>query len=418
MSRLKLDSQNVGYSPDEIQKAGSQVFSYINSLKEVASQEDYSGPESFVILPHDEDLVDTVEDLVKKVTDPKLAGAIVFGVGGSSLGTQACYSALELDRKLIFSETVDPAKLEDIQEILINTYKEDQYFIFILVSESGITLETVASFGTLVETLSDLDPDWENHVVAISEPNSPLEKYAAKSKFHFLPIPTALVGRFSVFSPVGLFPLRLVGANIKELLKGAEDVNKLCLETNSESNLAVVSAAGLYLNWREGRGIHNTFLPTERLESFGEWYRQLVGESLGKEGRGVTPIISIAPQDFHSVAQLYLAGPKDKVTTFVEVTDLGVDFTISDDFNLDELVDEIEGKSSSQILEALLAGVKESYQKEWLPYLDLTLENLSEESLGALLQFKMLETVYLARLLEVDPFIQPAVESYKKGIKM
>ena len=148
------------------------------------------------------------------------------------------------------------------------------------------------------------------------------------------------------------------------------------------------------------------------------WYRQLMGESLGKQfdrgGRevfsGITPLVSIGSTDLHSMAQLYLGGPFDKYTSFVEVEKINSRFKLTEDLGL---VEGICGKELQEIMKAILEGVKIAYRKAERPYSETVLPDKSEASIGQFLQYKMLEVMYLGSLFNVNPFDQPSVESYK-----
>lgn len=135
----------------------------------------------------------------------------------------------------------------------------------------------------------------------------------------------------------------------------------------------------------------------------------------GKNGKGITPTVSVGSVDLHSVAQLYLGGPKDKVTTFVYTEP--DNSLILEDASRYPLVPNIEGKSIDQITHAIIGGTKAAYLKAGLPYMEYVLEKLTAYELGAFLQFKMCEMMYLGKLMEVNTFDQPEVELYKTETK-
>ncbi len=176
--------------------------------------------------------------------------------------------------------------------------------------------------------------------------------FALEKGFDLLEIPKKVGGRYSVFSPVGLFPLGLLGVNIDQLLKGAYDMKSRCLDTNLLKNPAVISATLIYLHYKKGKNIHDLFLVGNDLESVGKWYRQLMGESIGKEFNkdkkrvfeGITPTVSLVSVDLHSMAQIYLGGPYDKFTTFVNVKQNNSDVVVPDIDEYSKLVDVIQGK--------------------------------------------------------------------------
>lgn len=342
-------------------------------------------------------------------SDENIGAILVIGIGGSNLGARAVYSALRsAAKRIIFADTVDPFEIREIIKEINNLYQAGRKAVFVLISKSGETTESIVNYGVLVNEFKKLDSGWRTRTVVITDKDSKLDFYAQKQGFKILIVPKAVGGRYSVFTAVGFFPLALAGINIEKLLAGAKSAAK---------NRALLSAAAIYLNYKKNKNIHNVFIFSERLKAFGEWYRQLIAESLGKGGKGITPIISMGPADLHSMAQLYFDGPQDKLTTFISIKNQSADFKVSKADNLEELVSGIGGKSLKEIMESILEGVKLAYRKKRMPFLEIEFENLSEESLGALMAEKMMETIYLAKLLKVDAFDQPAVELYKKEVR-
>ena len=186
----------------------------------------------------------------------------------------------------------------------------------------------------------------------------------------------------------------------------------------------MVSAAVLFENFRMGKTINDNFIFHPELESLGKWYRQLLGESIGKEHDrdmkvvriGITPTVSIGSTDLHSVGQLYLGGPEDKLTTFIsaEFNKRGNAITPEVFAGAEE---GIAGKKPADVAEAILKGVKIAYEKKGLPFMEVLLPDITPASLGAFMQWKMMEMMYLGELFNVNPFDQPNVESYKTETK-
>ena len=253
--------------------------------------------------------------------------------------------------------------------------------------------------------------------VAITDESSRLWDEAIAQSIAVLPIPATVGGRYSVLSAVGLFPLATVGIDVVQLLQGARELLDHCLE---EHSYAAESAAVLALQLKQGFAINDNFLFHPELESLGRWYRQLMGESIGKEHdvrgevvhTGITPTVSLGSTDLHSVGQLYLGGPKDKLTTFVSALPSG-GLGLPQERLFPQLLPMLNGKTAEDIMHAILEGTKIAYQKAGLPYMEVVLDAIDERSLGAFLQFKMLEMMYLGTLLNVNSFDQPNVEAYK-----
>lgn len=402
---MRFDFDNCGFSRKELEQTAAEVLPYVEEVREKLSAKTYDFPEGFLFLPSDEKILAEVKALAHEKDDSNLAGIVLVGIGGSNLGAMAFTKAVKTKREVLYLETVDPAALAEILEKLKSAYSEGRHYLIVLISKSGTTTETIANFGALIPEFQNLDKNFQKHIVAITDKNSKLWQYAEDKGFAKLAVPKLVGGRYSVFSAVGLFPLLLAGMDIEKILRAAYQVDE---------KQALASAAANFLNFQSGKTIHNLFTFSSVLEGIGKWWRQLVGESLGKEGKGTTPIVSIGSTDLHSLGQLYFDGPQDKFTTFLSIKDWGADFAVSSNENLSSLTPDIEGKTLTEIMNVIFQGVKTSYAKKKMPFIEIELERISEEEIASFLQFKMLETTYLAKLFGVNAFDQPAVEDYKE----
>jgi glucose-6-phosphate isomerase len=225
-----------------------------------------------------------------------------------------------------------------------------------------------------------------------------------------LSIPKQVGGRYSVLSPVGLFPLAMANINVESLLKGAEEMRNICLENSSE-NYALNSSVFQFLFWKQGKSIHNSFYFHPELESLGKWYRQLMGESIGKDQKGITPIVSIGSVDHHSMVQLYWGGPADKTTEIV-YSQKTQDCIIPTE-QLFPSLSSTKGKNTSEIVAAIQQGTSLTYDRQKQPHFEIVFDGINEHELGAYMQYKMIEILYLARLMNINAFDQPQVELYK-----
>jgi glucose-6-phosphate isomerase len=398
---------------------------YREHVRTVLEQGSYDAPESSINLPGDDALLIEVRGMVAKKITANLKYNIVIGIGGSNLGTKAVYDALfsardmagaEQAPKLLFAETTDPEVLTALCSLITNLESSDE-IILTLISKSGGTTETIANFEILMQPLMTKFDDALSRVVAITDEGSKLWQSAQEKGIACIALPTTVGGRYSVFSAVGLFPLASVGVDIAALRQGAHDLLSQCMQGEDK---ALQSAAVLAESYRAGYSINDNFFFHPELESLGKWYRQLMGESVGKEQSltgetvhtGITPTVSLGSTDLHSVGQLYLGGPKDKLTTFVSAKPVSA-VPVPSDRVLPDLVPMIDGKSAEAIMTAILEGVQIAYQKAELPYMEVVLEGINETSIGAYLQCKMLEMMYLGQLLNVNSFDQPNVEAYK-----
>lgn len=419
---ITLSTQHAQVSTDE---SIASLAEYTEHVRQVRQNGTYDTSESSLNLPDDNALLEAVQFVAQEKKTASLKYSIVVGIGGSNLGTKAVYDALRGYRdaldpqrfpKLLFAETTDPEWLIGIAGLVAGLSSKDEVLVTV-ISKSGGTTETLANFEIIADALHQKFGDVYDRFVAITDEGSKLWQAAEQQAVTCLAIPAQVGGRYSVLSAVGLFPLATVGVDIVQLRRGASALLDYCL---NEDNYAAQSASILALQLQQGYRINDNFFFHPELESLGKWYRQLMGESVGKEHdvngavvhTGITPTVSLGSTDLHSVGQLYLGGPRDKLTTFVSANQSAV-VVVPQERVFADLVPMINGKSAADIMDAILRGVQVAYQKADLPYMEVTLDAIDEQSVGAFLQFKMLEMMYLGKLLMVNSFDQPNVESYK-----
>jgi len=405
---------------------------YRDYLNQIINHDTYDAPECSVNLSIDQNLISLVKEAKKKHTSKKLKYIVVIGIGGSNLGTKAVYDALlggfdviEPKRfpKLIFIETNDPQYLEHFNDFLKNQIKNPEEILFNVISKSGSTTETVANLEIIGKTFQEKfsAEAFHDRLVVTTDENSKLWNLSKAKKLTVLPLPKEVGGRYSVLSPVGLFPLLAARIEIESLCEGAATMRKNCIENEFNDNPAMISAALLFANSKAGKTINDNFFFAPQLESLGKWYRQLMGESIGKETNlqnetvhaGITPTVSLGSTDLHSVGQLYLGGPLDKFTTFIWVRNVPNPMALPKEQFTQNLVENLQNKSAQNIMEAILEGVKMAYIKKELPFMEIALSEISAFAIGEFLQFKMIEMMYLGKLMNVNTFDQPNVELYK-----
>jgi len=390
----------------------------------------YSTDYASVNVPFDIQNLQDVKALIalKKRLSP--TAIVVVGIGGSNLGTIAVHKAIngvlynEQDPKVkvYFADTVDADYISDIVEILERELQRGSNILLNVVTKSGTTTETMANFEVFLELLKAYKKSsYRDYIIITTDKGSKLCEYANENHITCLEIPKKVGGRYSVFSPVGLFPLGFLGIDLEKLLAGAMDMVLQCTSEHLDENIAVNTASIAYYHYKNGANINDTFIFSRDFYSIGLWYRQLVGESLGKrynkEGRivevGITPTVSLGTTDLHSVAQLYFGGPRDKFTTFITVEPRKNVFLPKIDA-FEKFVANIQGKSISFIMSSIAQGVKKAYQKDARPFVSLHVPQANEFFVGQILQWKMLEIIYLGYLFDVNPFDQPQVDLYKK----
>lgn len=424
MKQLQFDYRaTCGVALDALRARAQSLASIIEKVRN-AFGAGYDTDYASINLPADTTLVAPVQEVVNQQQQRKPTMLVVIGIGGSNLGTLAVHQALnglrynDRNTKLrcYFVDTVDTRQTTEVLQIAEQELKQGNNIVVNVVTKSGSTAETIANFHLFVELLKKYNKNnYAESVVITSNKDSALWLVGQQEGIVCLAIPEKVGGRYSVFSAVGLFPLALLGVDIKELLAGAQRMIERCTSTNIEDNVAALSAALIYEQSQQKKNILDHFVFGVDLEGIGRWYRQLMGESIGKkETVNVSPTVSVGSTDLHSVGQLYLGGPRDKMTMFVAVEKQVHDLKVPQLPAYKNLVEHLQGKTLAGIMQAILHGVQQAYQKNKRPFATITLPEVTAHSVGQLLQYKMLEMIYLGKLFEVNPFDQPHVELYKQ----
>ncbi len=343
---------------------------------------------------------------------------VVIGIGGSTLGTYAIYKFLKysknLTKKLHFLETTDPI---DIQSKIKNIDLDDT--LFIVISKSGTTIETVSIFK-YINSLVKCD---KNNTVVVTESDSKLREYAMANDIVSFEIPKNVGGRFSVFSAVGLLPLAIIGIDIDELLYGAKTAYDSFF-SKEDTYERIVKKARFFVEYKNSFNINVLFSYSSRLDGFNNWYIQLWGESLGKidinaTRQGLTPIGIIGPIDQHSFLQLIVEGRRDKTVTVIKVNDFENNLKIPqvELKGLEELnyIDNIE--FSSLINKQADATIESIQNLGDIPCDVITIDRVSERSIAALMYEYELLTSVCAKFMYIDAYNQPGVESGKIILK-
>lgn len=422
MKQLAFSHKDKALVPEAAIKEKTQsLSSYIQFLNDLSRTKKYDVPESFICLPFDDEKEKEIKRKTLALKNEKLKYIILIGIGGSNMGAYAVYAALypwidalsERLPKLICLEGPDPKVFAGLTKILDRNVSSLDEIIIFINSKSGATVETVANAEALHKYLKQRFIQSEKQFIFITDSESPLWQVASANHYELITTERYIGGRFSLLSAPHLLPLSLSGLSTSSLLEGARLALNHCLSLDPEENLALTSAAIIHYHLEKGVNIINNFFFAPELETIGKWVKQLVAESLGKNGKSLTPLVSIGPNDLHSMLQLYLSGPKDEFTSFVCVSG-GPELNMGKTELTKETLPELSGKSFLTVNDALRESVRDQYQRMGLPISEIILPDISERSLGQFMQFKMMEIIYLAKLMGVNGFDQPSVENYKK----
>tara|TARA_B100001996_G_scaffold58524_1_gene41585 strand:- start:880 stop:2058 length:1179 start_codon:yes stop_codon:yes gene_type:complete len=316
----------------------------------------------------------------------------IIGIGGSILGSKAIYYFLrdKIKSKISFKDNLISFRKELNQKKKLN----------IIISKSGNTLETIINSNIEIRKK-------DKNIILTENTQSYIKNLAQKLRAEVIDHKNYIGGRYSVLSEVGMLPAELMGLNtikfkrLNYLINNKKFMNLLC--ENVEKTLSLIKKKKLnsiILNYDEKS--ENLFL----------WYQQLISESLGKKSKGILPVISNMPKDNHSLLQLYLDGPKNNFFTFFYVYDKKSNFITNNIFS--KKFDFLKGKKISDVIYVQKKATQNIFLKKNIPFRNFEIHNRSEEVLGELFCFFVLETILLGKALNVNPYDQPSVELIKK----
>lgn len=346
---------------------------------------------------------------------------VVCGIGGSYLGARAALEALkglkcnDKPEIIFLGQTFSSDYVYDVLK-----YLEHKKFAINVISKSGTTTETAIAFR-LVKELLEKKVGKEAARKAIfattDAQKGALRELSNKEGYVTFNLPGNIGGRYSVFTAVGLFPLACAGVDIDELMKGALDSEKACKNPLIEENPAYKYAVlrDYFYNHNKGVEMFVTYEP--RLTQLGEWFKQLFGESEGKDGKGLLPDSVTFSTDLHSLGQFVQDGSKLLFETILFVKQPNNKVVIPhDEKDLDGL-NYLEGKNLGFVNEKAFLGTLEAHTKTGgVPNIILEVEKLDAYMMGYLFYFFMKTCAMSAYLLKVNPFNQPGVEVYKKNM--
>ena len=319
----------------------------------------------------------------------------IIGMGGSTLGAQAIYDFLKkkIKKKFIFVDNLNTSKNKQTKKNLNN----------LIISKSGNTTETIVNANILIKKK-------DRNLFITEKKKSYLSLLAQKLKAEVVDHNNYIGGRYSVLSEVGMLPAELMGLNYKKFRQLNNLVNNKFFMKSLVSN---VESTIHFLKTKKFNSIVINY--DEQSTNLFYWYQQLVAESLGKEKKGLLPIISIMPKDNHSVMQLYLDGFKNNFFTFFYSHENN-----SSKINNDLVLPEqkfLKNKNINQIMFAQKKATEVVFKKKNIPFRSFEIKKRDEKTLGELFCFFILETILIGKALKINPFDQPAVELIKKETK-
>ena len=321
----------------------------------------------------------------------------VVGIGGSDLAGKAVWQAMtlhksDINKKILFLESPDVREYEEIKNLITNEITSLEEVVLVAISKSGQTAETLEAFHKTFDILYEkFGESVSSKTLVISTVNTPLWKLAEEKNIEKIEWEKDVGGRFSAFTTPHITILSIAGLDAYAFINGGKEMAEKC-ESEKPENSAKHLAKNIFENYKNEFKILDFFIFNSELEDLGKWCRQLIAESLSL----ITPTVSIGPTDLHSMLELYLGGPKNRFTIFIQS------------------LKEIEGSINASAYN----NVTEAYQKAELPFIKYEMAEINEKELGSFMAFMIETTLYLADELSLNPYDQPAVEEYKKSLTL
>ena len=318
----------------------------------------------------------------------------VIGMGGSSLGAQAIYDFLnfKIKKKFVF-----------VDNLKKNNLKKNKNYTNLVISKSGNTIETIINANLLIKKKDKnifITEDKKNYIHILAE----------RLKADIIHHNDYIGGRYSVLSEVGMLPAELMGLNVNNF----KQLNNL-IKNKSFFN-ALISNVSSTLYFIKNKKFNSVIINyDEKSENLFKWYQQLIAESLGKQNKGLLPIISSMPKDNHSMMQLYLDGFKNNFFTFFYVNE-----NKSEKLNNSQILSTknyLKNKNLQDIIFAQKKATENVFNKKNIPFRSFEIKKRNEKTLGELFCFFILETILIGKSLNLNPYDQPAVELIKQETK-
>ncbi len=409
---------DLGLTREELEKLDERVSSAHDRISRGREEREHGY--AALALPETCD-PETIRTTVAEFDD--VGSVVTIGIGGSALGAATITAALGAEVQTVFLDNVDPDWITG----MLNQVELSRAVINV-VSRSGATAETLANFLVVREACDKAGIDWTDRTLVTTGPEGNLRRLAEKHDLPVLDVPEGVPGRFAALSTVGLACAALQDHSLEALLAGAADEADRLTGSLFESPAYAYGAITYALAERGAAA--NVMMPyAESLERFAEWFAQLWAESLGKAGRGQTPVRALGATDQHSQLQLYRAGPADKLVTFVRPREHdGPEAEARPDGsgrNTDRTIPETEldglaylgGSSLEQLLDAEFRATEASLAATGRESVRIEVERVDERGLGELLYGMEAACILHGELADVETFTQPAVEWAKRATR-
>jgi glucose-6-phosphate isomerase len=411
-------------SQEEISGFEDEIRSHIKSLTDKTGKgSDFLG---WVDLPEelDENFLDTVKESANKLASNSEI-VLVIGIGGSYLGARAVIDALNHQFASIIpgnnplvvyaGQNIGEDYLSELMQVL-----DQKDYSIVVISKSGTTTEPAIAFRILKNHLEEKYGKAESvsRIVAITDKEKgALKEVANKEGYDTFIVPDDVGGRYSVLTPVGLLPIAAAGFNINELVRGARDMREFVLKEHSlDKNPVMLYAAARNALYQKGKTteIMVSYLPN--LYYMTEWWKQLYGESEGKENKGIFPAGVSFTTDLHSMGQYIQEGLRNIFETVISIGNTKHELLIPEDEDNADKLNYLAGRNIDQVNKMAELGTLLAHVEGGVPNIRIMLPEVNEYYLGQVIYFFEMACAVSGYILDVNPFDQPGVEAYKKNM--
>ncbi|HUX58690.1 MAG TPA: glucose-6-phosphate isomerase [Bacteroidales bacterium] len=374
-----------------------------------------------------DDIVQQLEKIEKSARHLRSVSdtTVVIGIGGSYLGARAVIEALShsfsplLKTKhhdvIYAGHNICEDYLSDLLEIL-----DERNYSIVAISKSGTTTEPAIAFRILKDHLERKvgKPAAAERIIAITDARKgALRSMADTNGYETFVIPDNIGGRYSVLTPVGLLPIALTGLDIRMLIKGAQAMKELTKNNKDvSSNPALLYAAARNLLLQSGKPVEVMVGFTPKLHFFSEWWKQLYGESEGKDGKGIFPASVDLTTDLHSLGQYIQDGQRILFETMISVKSSAKELTIPLEKDDSDQLNYLAGKRLSEVNHNAETGTTLAHNDGMVPIITIAIPSLDEYYMGQMIYFFELACAVSGYILDVNPFDQPGVEEYKTNM--
>ena len=423
MSNIKLDFTKSNVEQKEIMKYTKQVELIHEELHSKAKDEnEFVG---WIDLPtnYDKEEFERIKKAAEKIKkDSKIF--LCIGIGGSYLGARAVIEAInhtfynmvntDTPKVLYAGNNLSTDYINDLIEAI-----GDKDISINVISKSGTTTEPAVAFRIFREFLENkygVEEARKRIYVTTDAKKGALKKLAEEEGYETFVIPDNIGGRYSVLTAVGLLPIAVSGINIDELMKGAKIAQDKYIDTNLKYNECYQYAVVRNILYKNDKNIEILVNYEPKLHYFTEWWKQLYGESEGKDNKGIFPAGVDFTTDLHSMGQYIQQGRRNLFETVINVKNSNSEIQIkSDEDNVDGL-NFLAGKTLDFVNKKAMEGTIEAHVSGNVPNIIINIEKLDEVTIGELIYFFELACAVSGKILGVDPFNQPGVEEYKRNM--